>query len=131
LSRRSYLLPAIAFSLASMLAAPVLAASPPGGNCFYAREWQDWRSPAPNVILIRAGVHDIYRLDLREGSNQLQYPDVHLVNRHQTSAWLCQPTDFDLLLSDDHGIFSEPLFVTAVTKLTPDQVAAIPAKYRP
>jgi hypothetical protein len=126
------ILPAAGFALAVLTAAPALAANPPGDRCIYAREWQDWKSPAPNVILIKVGVHDIYRLDLRDGgSNQLQYSDVHLVNRRQTSAWLCQPSDFDLLLSDDYGAFSEPLFVSAVTKLTPDEVAAIPAKYRP
>ena len=129
---RRYILPAIGLALAAALgAAPALAASPPGDNCFYAREWRDWRSPAPNVILLRVGVSDVYRLDLREGSNQLQYSDVHLINRHQPSGWLCQPIDFDLLLADNHGLFSEPLFVTAVTKLTPEQIAAIPAKYRP
>jgi hypothetical protein len=130
---RRYILPAAAaFALAALTAVPALAANPPGGSCFYARQWQDWRSPAPNVILLRVGVNDVYRLDLANGgSDQLQYPDVHLTNRHEVSPWLCGPTDFDLLVSDDHGIFAEPLFVTAVTKLSADEVAAIPAKFRP
>jgi hypothetical protein len=132
LSRRSHILPAIGLAIATLAAAPAaVAATPPSDTCFYARNWEDWSSPAPDVILLRVGVHDIYRLDLKYGSNQLKYPDMHLANRHETTGWLCQPSDFDLLLSDDHGIYSEPLFVTKITKLTPDEVAAIPVKYRP
>jgi hypothetical protein len=125
-----YMLPAIGLAIWALASAPAPAATP-SSACFHARDWQAWKSPAPNEILLRVGANDIYRLDLREGSNQLQYSDMHLVNRHETSSWLCQPADFDLLLSDDHGIFSEPLFVSRITKLTPDQIAAIPAKYRP
>jgi hypothetical protein len=133
LSRRSFLLPAIAVALFTASAAPALAdahSTPPSDTCFYARELQSWKSPAPDVILMRVGASQVFRLDLETGSNQLKYSDVRLVNRHQTSAWICSPQDLDLLLVAQGG-FSEPLFVKSITRLTPDEVAAIPHQFQP
>ncbi len=124
-------LAALAFA-AVTLAAPAAFASAAssGDTCFRASDWLDWKSPAPNVILIRVSVDKVYRLDLKQGSNQLQYPDVRLINRHEQEPFICDPADFDLLLSDGHG-FTEPLFVKSITPLTPDEVAAFPRKYQP
>ena len=36
----------------------------------------------------------------------------------------------DLAIADNNG-FREPLIATSLTKLTPDEVKAIPPKYRP
>jgi hypothetical protein len=124
-------LAALAFAAVSLAApAAFAAASPSGGICFRASDWLDWKSPAPDVILLRVSVDKVYRLDLKEGSNQLKYPDIRLVNRHEQSLFICRPDDFDLLLSDGHG-FTEPLFVKSMTLLTPDQVAAFPRQDRP
>ena len=132
MSRRPYLLPAVGLAVSMLAAAPAFAAAaPPDGACIYANAWQDWSSPAPNVILLRVNVDDVYQLDLKYPSNQLKYPAMHLVNLYQTSQWLCRPSDFNLLLKDNYGGFSEPLFVTRITKLTPAEVAAIPRKLRP
>ena len=124
-------LAALAFA-ATCLAAPAALAQPPssGDTCFRASDWLDWKSPAPDVILIRVSVDKVYQLDLKEGSNQLKYPDMRLINRHEQSQFVCRPGDFDLLLSDGHG-FTEPLFVKSVTQLTPDEVAAFPRKFQP
>jgi hypothetical protein len=100
-------------------------------SCFLSRDWEGWKSPSPNVIYLRIGVSQIYRLDLSAGSNQLQEGDVHLINKVRGSDWICSPLDLDLQLADDHGIFREPLFVKSITRLTPDQVAAIPRKDLP
>lgn len=134
MTRRLATLPALAFALASLAAPAALAGGqggPPSDTCFWSADWQDWTSPAPDVVLLKVGASQVFRLDLREGSNQLKYPDMHLFNRHQHGPWICTPQDLDLLLSDDHRIYSEPLFVKSITRLTPDQIEAIPAKYRP
>jgi hypothetical protein len=121
---------ALAFAAVFLAAPPALAAANASGdNCFRASDWLDWKSPAPNVILLRVSVDKVYRLDLKEGSNQLTYPDMRLVNRHEQSLFICQPSDFDLVLTD--GIDKEPLFVKSMTLLTPDEVAAFPRQDRP
>ena len=100
-------------------------------RCFLSRDWEGWKSPSPNVIYIRVGVSRVYQLDLSSGSNQLQEPDVHLVNVVRGSDWICDPLDLQLQVADIHGDFREPLIVKSITLLTPAQVAAIPKKYLP
>jgi len=121
----------VAAGLLGLSAAPVAAESPhPARDCFFSNQWEGWRSPSPNVIYIRVGIHDVYRLDLSAGSSQLQSPDMHLVNQVRGSNTICSALDLDLSIADSHG-FSEPLFVRTMTKLSPEEVAAIPRQYRP
>jgi len=100
-------------------------------NCFFVTEWQGWKSPSPNVLYLKVNMHDVYRVDLSAGSSQLQWPDMHLVSIVRGgSSSICGPLDLDLSVSDGHG-FKEPLIAKAITKLTPDEIAAIPPKFRP
>ena len=133
MSTRLKLLSALTLAAATLGATAALAASDSGAssNCFRARDMGPWKSPAPNVLLYRVGANRIWRLDLQEGSDQLKYPDMHITNRHMESAWLCGPSDFQLLLSDRAGIVREPLIVTSVRQLTPDEVAEIPPRDLP
>jgi hypothetical protein len=115
-----------------LVAQPSLAASStPGSGCFLANDWRGWRSPSPTVIYIRVRLNDVYRLDLSAGSWQLQDPAVHLVNVVRGPAWICGPIDFDLELADNHGVTRQGLIVKSMQRLTPDEVKAIPAKFRP
>jgi hypothetical protein len=98
-------------------------------NCFLSRDWQGWRGADPNTIYVRVNVHDFYRLDLSGGSNMVTDPTNHLINHTRVSSWICSPLDLDLKISDGH--ITEPLIVKAITKLTPEQVAAIPKKALP
>jgi hypothetical protein len=131
LSTRLKLLPILAFAAATFAATTALAASDGASNCFRARDMGPWKSPAPNVLLFRVGANGVWRLDLQEGSNQLKYPDVHITNLHMDSAWLCGPSDFQLVLSDTAHIVREPLIVTSVRQLSPDEIAQIPHQYLP
>ena len=132
MSRRLKLLPLIALAAATFAASAAFAdAGPPQSNCFRARDWISWKSPAPNVVLVKVGANRVFRLDLRQGSDQLKYSDVHLTNRNMHSAWLCSPLDFDLMLSDTHGVIHQSLAVSSLRPLTPDEIAAIPPSDRP
>jgi hypothetical protein len=110
------------------------AADPPPTQspspCFAANQWTDWKSPSPNVIYLKVDFNRVFRLDLSAGSSELQDPDVHLVSKIRGSDWICSPLDLDLEVADQNG-FREGLIVKAMTPLTPDEVKAIPAKYRP
>jgi hypothetical protein len=124
-------------ALAGVLGFAVVSASAedatpahPLNPCFAASQWTAWKSPSPSVIYLKIDLHRVFRLDLSAGSSELQDPDVHLVSKIRGSDWICSPLDLDLEVADLHG-FREPLIVKAITPLTPDQVMAIPAKYRP
>jgi len=95
-------------------------------NCFYLSQWQGWRSPKPDVIYLRVRIKDIYQVDLSHGTSLLQSPFAHLVSRQHGDDSVCNPIDLNLSVAEDHGI-SEPLFPKSITKLTPQQIAAIPA----
>jgi hypothetical protein len=99
------------------------------GNCFLTNDWQSWRGGDPNTIYLRVHVHDFYRLDLSSGSNMVTDPSNHLISQVRGSPWICGPLDLDLKISDGH--ITEPIIVKAITKLTPDEVAAIPKKVLP
>ena len=133
--RRLSALPVLAFALAATsLAAPLAHAEggDRGASCLDSRQLEDWKSPNPHVIYYRVGASAIYRLDLSEGSNQLKYSDVSLINEHRSpSQWLCSPLDFQLRVTDSHHTFVDPLIVSSVTRLTPDEIAAIPPEFRP
>jgi hypothetical protein len=74
---------------------------------------------------------DIYRLDLSAGSQELTWPgNYHLVSVVRGSSSICTPLDLQLAVSDGHG-FYQPLIVKTLTKLSPDQIDALPKKDRP
>jgi hypothetical protein len=119
---------AAAFALS---VAPVQAATASHSSCFLATNWAGWKSPDPNTIYVRVDVGRVYRFDLAHPSNDLDDPSVHLVSKILGTDWICSPLDLLLYVADDRGITREPLFVKSISELTPDQVKAIPAKFRP
>jgi hypothetical protein len=133
LSRRLKLLPVLAFVAASFSATSALAETGPSNtsSCFKFGEFLNWRSPAPNVLLVRASPDRVFRLDLRQGSNQLKYSDTRIINRNMQSVWICGPLDFNLIATDAQGTWHEPLIVESMRQLTPDEIAAVPPRDRP
>lgn len=117
-----------------MLAAAAMAQAAPaeqgGRSCFYSRQWNGWRAPDASTIYIRVGVRDIYRLDLTNACQALRSPGAVLVNRVRGGSSICSPLDLDLRVSQGHG-FATPCLVKTMTKLTPDEAAALPKAARP
>jgi hypothetical protein len=103
----------------------------PKTPCFFINQWNGWKSPSPRVIYLGVNLHDVYRLDLAADATELDWPDSHLVSVTRGPDTVCSAIDLNQLsVSDNHG-FKEPLFPSKLTKLTPDEIAAIPKKYRP
>lgn len=114
------------------LAGTAQAAAPaakPKTSCFFSRDWNGWRSPDGKTIYLRVNVSDIYQVDLASKSSLLTWPNTHLINDVHGPDSVCSPVDLDLKIAGDG--FVEPLFVKSITKLTPEQVAAIPKKDLP
>jgi hypothetical protein len=128
--RRILLGASLAMAGALGVAVSAAGAADANNSCFLAANWNGWKSPSPNVIYLNVDVHQVYRLDLSAGSSELQAPDVHLVSVIRGSNWICSPLDLQLEVSDMNG-FREPLIVKSITRLTPDEVKAIPPKFRP
>jgi hypothetical protein len=116
--------------------------------CFFITQWHGWKSPSPDVLYLGVNMHDVYRVDLSAGSRMLRDPTVHLVSRTTGSASVCSALDLQLDVVDDvggsgrfggglggigglGGGMREPLIASKLTKLTPEEVAAIPKQFRP
>lgn len=100
-------------------------------SCFFTNAWRGWSSPSPNVLLLRVNLRDVYRVELAGGgSSSLDNAGYFLVNKVRGSNSICSALDLDLAVSDHHG-FYQPLIARSLTKLTPEEVAAIPKKYLP
>ena len=114
-------------------AAPAIAATrgEPNTPCFFVTQWRGWKSPAPDTLYLGINNHDIYEVKLSGGgSPQLGWPDMHLVSIDRGSGSICNALDLDLKIADTNG-FAEPLIAKSLRKLSPDEVAAVPPKFRP
>jgi hypothetical protein len=119
---------------AAALAATGASAAPdqkPAKACFASNAWEGWSAPGDgDVLYLRTGPREVFRVDLTPGSHVRKDPDRFLVNRLRGSDWICSALDLDLTLSDHQG-FKEPLIARSLRKLTPAEVAAIPRKDLP
>ena len=122
------------FSASAALAhqAPAEPAKPakPPRQCFYLSDWRGWTAPDKNTLYMKVRGRDVYRVDLAYGSNQLTWPGSHLVSVVRGPDSVCHPLDLDLRVSDGFG-FAMPIRAKAITKLTPEEIAALPKKSRP
>lgn len=120
---------AAVFGLAAAAAADTPAADKSAAPCFFSSSWEGWRSPDANTIYLRIGIKEIYKVDLSAGSPLLLYPDATLVSRFHGTDTVCSPLDLDIIVHE--GGQSDPIIAKSITKLTAEQVAAIPKKYLP
>lgn len=110
---------------------PAAAAAPkPPRTCFSLSDWDGWSSPSRDVLYMKVRLREVYRVDLTHGSNRLNSAGTHLVSHVHGSDRICSPLDLDLRVSDGYGM-AIPIRAKAITKLTPEQIAAIPKKDRP
>jgi len=106
------------------------AAPKPARSCFSLSDWQGWSAPDRNTLYLKVRHRDVYRVDLSHGTSQLTSPGVHLVSVTRGIDSVCRPIDLDLRVSDGMG-FAMPIMAKTITKLTPEEVAALPKRDRP
>lgn len=100
-------------------------------DCFSLRNWTSSKAAAPDVLYLRVGMRDVYRVDLKGGgAERLNQPSVFLTSHVRGSEQVCSPIDLDLTVTDPVGI-NFKLFPTAITRLTPEEAAALPKDQRP
>jgi len=122
----------IATAALATFASAAQAAEGAARNCFAVSSWRGWSSPSSDTLYLRINNRDVYRVDLVGSADgrSVKSPGSFLVSKVRGSNFVCSALDLDLSVADDHG-FKRPLFPRALTKLTADEIAAIPAKYRP
>ena len=58
------------------------------------------------------------------------WPDAQLISEAQGSSAICTALDLQLAVVNANGL-RQPIIAHKLTKLTPEESAAIPKKYRP
>ncbi len=106
------------------------AAPKPARTCFSLSDWDGWSAPDRNTLYMKVRHRDVYRVDLSHGTSQLTSPGVHLVSIVRGPDTVCSPIDLDLRVSDGYG-FAMPIMAKSITKLTKEEIAALPKRDRP
>ena len=116
---------------APALADPAKDAAPkPARSCFSLSDWDGWSAPDKNTLYMKVRNRDVYRVDLSHGTSQLTSPGVHLVSIQRGVDTVCRPIDLDLRVSDGFG-FAMPIMAKSITKLSTEEIAALPKRDRP
>jgi Family of unknown function (DUF6491) len=139
--RRSHptrtLLPWAAVALAAAAAASVpFAATGAGAQpraCFRANDWRGASAAGPHDLYIRVNVSDIWRLAMAQDCPGARFPGpVSLSNVVSgPSNEICSGVDLQITVRPRGGGNDTACIVTSITKLTPDEVKALPKKVVP
>jgi hypothetical protein len=124
----------LAVLVVGIVAAPAQTpnTAPAKNVCFPINQMQDWKAPDYKTIYIRVNMSQYYRLDLAGTCAMLTMPDSHLITRSRGSDLICSAIDWDLSVSEPPpGAIPEACIVRQMTLLTPQEVSAIPAKFKP
>lgn len=102
-----------------------------GADCFSSTQWRGWSSPVGDVIYLRVGTNDVWRVDLLPGSGRnLDSGGDFLISEVRGSNRICTANDLDIAIATTSG-FRTPLFPKSLRRLTPEEVAALPLAHRP
>src|SRR5580698_6305004 len=123
-------------ALTAMVAA--IAAAPRAGadekslkECFRFGEVRNGVAPDPRTLYFRVTTNRYYRVDLRNECSPLRLKSAHLIVHSFGPDLICAPVDLNLRASEGPGDIPEPCFVQGITRLSPDEVAALPKNARP
>jgi hypothetical protein len=115
------------------LTAGAVQAQPPmragASPCFVRRDINGFSAPNDRTVYIRVGVSDVWRLDLMTECTGLAFRNAFALEARPATAWICSPLDATVIVRQT-GI-SQRCPVSAMHKLTPDEIAALPRRDRP
>jgi len=98
-------------------------------QCFYTRNVTSFAAPDDKTLYVRVGVRDVYRFDLFGHCPDIDWNQrLALVSRG--SSWICNGMDAEVI-THATGIGHQRCPVSAMHKLTPEEVAALPRRAKP
>lgn len=100
----------------------------PTRQCFRAADVNGFTAVDDKTVNVRVGVRDVYQLVLFAPSPDIDWTQAIGLQAHGSS-WICSGLDATVIVPTTIGPQRYP--VTAVRKLTPDEVAALPPKQKP
>ena len=131
--RSSIILPALALGLVLVsLAGSAMAAdvSKPYRSCFRISQLQSTRPDGDKRIYAKVDSGEVFRLDLKSQCPELLHDHGVVLTPAAGNDVVCSAIELDVAARNVDG-GSAPCFLDTITKLTPDEVAALPRKARP
>jgi hypothetical protein len=133
------LLPSAAFAAAAVLAlgasaqppsGPALAAKP-RPSCFWTNRIENFAAHDERNLYLRVGQRDIYQAKLFASCFDINWVH-HIALVSRSSSLICEGPNLDVdVVVRDIAAGRQRCPVTSIRKLTPDEVAALPADARP
>ena len=96
--------------------------------CFFTRDVNGFSAADDRTVYVKVGVKDVYRLDLFSRCPDIDWNWRIGIQSHG-SDWICSPLDATIIAQSPIG--PQRCEVNNVTKLTPEEIAALPKKSRP
>lgn len=125
------LLAAVGLALATTAAAQPLSDRERKNTCFGPGSNVVYRPADENTIYVRDG-SSFFRISVDHCTN-LTSIDPVIVNVLHGSDRVCGPLDLQLTIYDGPGPggFPQPCIAQSIVRMSPDEVAAIPKKFKP
>lgn len=115
---------------ASLVGAAIAASSgAQAAQCFLQQNINGFSAPNDRTVYVRVGVSDVWRLDLMTDCTGLSFRQSFALQGSPTGPWICNPLDATVRFREAGARMTCP--VSALHKLTPAEVAALPKKDRP
>ena len=100
-------------------------------ECFWSRNVTSFAAPDDHTVYIKVNLHDVYRLDLMIACPDVDWDQrVALVSNHGAGGSICSPLDAEIV-SHAQGLGRQRCPVKAISKLTPEEIAALPKRAKP
>lgn len=120
---------AVAFGASAAAAQPAAASA--SNSCFFVNQFDTWKAPNDRTMYIKTTGKRYYRLDMAGSCPALTGINPHLITRFTGSNSICSKLDWNLKVARAPGSPPEACIVSAMTEMTPDEVKAIPKKFKP
>ena len=117
---------------AGLLGSTAAAAGPPPPGrqaCFLRSDVDSFSAPNDRMVYLRTSSRETFRLDLMGECPGLGFRQSFGLEDRPASPWICSPLEATVVFRDT-GI-AQRCPVTAIHKLTPDELAALPKRDRP
>ncbi len=121
----------LALAAASLVAPDfaTAAARKGAGQCFYARNISSFSAAGRETVNLRVGVNDYYQIKLLGTCQDIDWTQrIGLESRG--SDWICSGLDVTVIVPSS-TLGTQRCAATSITKLTPEEVKALPKKEKP
>ena len=109
---------------------PAPATSKRDNQCFYRRNINGFNAPDERTLYIRVGVNEVWRLDLMNDCTGLTFrQDIGISDEPAGDAFICSPLQATVTYRE--GGIRERCPVTALRRLTPEEISVLPKKDLP